>query len=57
MLELDRIEGGKDVAQLVMRRRPIAIRQKPAQKIEFLLTKQRNIDEALGTGEHGQQAQ
>jgi hypothetical protein len=55
MLELDSIQGGKDVTRLVMRGRPIAKRQKPAQKIEFLLTKQRNIDEALDPGEHGQQ--
>src|SRR5580704_17743417 len=31
--------------------------RKPPQKIEFLLTKQSNIDEALATGEHGQQTQ
>lgn len=57
MLELDRIEGGKNVAQLIMRGRPVAKRPKPAQEIEFLLAKQRNIDEGLSSGEHCEQTQ
>jgi hypothetical protein len=57
MLEFDGIEGSKNIAQLIMRGRPVAKQPKPAQEIEFLLAKQRNIDEGLGSGQHRKQTQ
>jgi hypothetical protein len=55
MLELDGIEGGKNIAQLIMRGRPITKWPKPAQQVELLFAKQRNIDEGLGSGQHCKQ--
>src|SRR4249920_3223522 len=57
MLELDGVEGGKNVAQLIVRGGAVAERPKPAQKVKLLLAKQRNIDEGLGSGQHREQTQ
>src|SRR5580693_2246245 len=47
----------ENVAEVVVRRRSIAERQKPAQKRDLLLAEPCNIDEGFRPGEHCEQAQ
>ena len=47
MLELAGVKGSKNVAELIVRGRPVAEQPKPAQKAEFFLAKQGNIDKRL----------
>ena len=46
-LELLGIERGKDVAEVIVRWRPVTKRPEPAQQIELLLAEPRDIDEGL----------
>jgi hypothetical protein len=56
-LEFRVVERRENVAEVVVRRRPIAERQKPAQKRDLLLAEPCNIDEGFRPGEHCEQAQ
>jgi hypothetical protein len=56
-LEFRVVERRENVAEVVVRRRSIAERQKPAQKRDLLLAEPCNIDEGFCPGEHCEQAQ
>src|SRR6202162_3734382 len=56
-LEFRGVERRENVAEVVVRRRSIAERQKPAQKRDLLLAEPCNIDEGFRPGEHCEQAQ
>src|SRR5580693_1826731 len=56
-LEFRVVERRENVAEVVVRRRSIAERQKPAQKRDLLLAEPCNIDEGFRPGEHCEQAQ
>ena len=51
------VERREDIAEVIVRGRPIPELAEPAQKIELLLAEQCDIDEGLGPGQHRQQAQ
>jgi hypothetical protein len=55
LLELVGVESGKNVAELIVRGRTVAKRPKPAQKAEFLLAKQGNIDERFRSAQYREQ--
>ena len=57
MLELLGIEGGKDVAEVIMRWCPITIGPKPAKKIELLVAEASDVNEGLRPSQHRQQTQ
>ena len=56
-LELLGVEGGEDVAEVIVRRRAVAKRPEPAQQLDLLLAEPRDIDEGLRPRQHRQQAQ
>ena len=56
-LEFLRIEGGKNIAEMIVGRCSMAKWPKPPQKIKFLLTEPGNVDERLCPAEHCQQTQ
>jgi hypothetical protein len=56
-LEFRGVERRENVAEVVVRRRSIVGRQKPAQKRDLLLAEPCNIDEGFWPGEHCEQAQ
>src|SRR5580700_10111083 len=56
-LEFPGVERRENVAEVVVRRRSIAERQKPAQKRDLLLAEPCDIDEGFRPGEHCEQAQ
>jgi hypothetical protein len=56
-LELLGVEDRQDVAEMIVRRRAILERAEAAQKLAFLAAEQGNIDDGLGAGQHGEQAQ
>ena len=56
-LELLSVEGGENVAQMIMLRRAVLKRAKAAQEIELLAAEQGDIDDGLGDGQHGKQAE
>ena len=56
-LELLGIERGKDVAEVIVRRRPIAKRPEPAQQFQLLLAEAGDIDEGLRSSQHREQRQ
>ena len=51
------VEGGEDVAQMVMGRRACCKGTKPAQQIELLLAEAGDVGDRLGPGQHRQKAQ
>src|SRR3954453_5785997 len=51
------VNRGEDVAQVIMRRRPIAKRPEAAQKRELLRPEPGDIDKGLGPGQHCEQRQ
>ncbi len=57
MLERLRVERGENVAEVVVRRRPVCERPEATQQVEFLLAESRDIGEGLRPGQHGEQAQ
>jgi hypothetical protein len=57
VLELLGIEGGKDVAEVIMRWCPITIGPKPAKKIELLVAEASDVNEGLRPSQHRQQTQ
>jgi hypothetical protein len=56
-LEFLRIEGSKNIAEMIVGRCSIAKRPKPPQKIKLLLTEPGDVDERLSSAEHCQQTQ
>jgi hypothetical protein len=54
-LERLSVQRGEDIAQRVMRRRPIHKGQKPTQQIQLLLPKPRDACEAIRAGKHRKQ--
>ena len=56
-LELLRVEGGEEVAEMIVRRGSIAARPEPPQKIELLLTKAGDLNTGFGSGQHREQRQ
>src|SRR5262245_32283365 len=56
-LELRGVEGGENVAKVVVRWRPILKRQEPAQQCDLLLAKPRYVDEGFRPGKHREQTQ
>ena len=56
-LELLGVEHGQNVAEVIMRRRPMAKRPEPPQQLDLLFPKPRNVDECLRPRQHRQQAQ
>jgi len=56
-LELLGVEGGEDIAEVVVRRRPVAKRTEPPQKRQLLAPEAGNIDEGLRPGQHREQTQ
>ncbi len=56
-LELRGVKHGQNVAEVIMRRRAVEKRPEPAQQIELLLAKARDINERLRPRQHRQKAQ
>ena len=56
-LELLGVERGQDVTQVVVRRRAVLERTEAAQQRELLGPEQRDLGEALCTGQHRKQTQ
>src|SRR5277367_81819 len=57
MLEFLGVEDRKDIAELVVRGRPVAKRPEPAQQSELFLAEPRDLDEAIRTSQHRKQTQ
>ncbi len=57
MLEALRIHRGEDGAKLVVRRRAVAKRPKPAQKLKLLLAEPGDINDGLSPRQHRKQEQ
>ena len=55
-LELFSIQGGENIAEVVVGRRAILERAKPAQQGQLFGSEQRGFGEAFGPGQHGEQA-
>src|SRR5271166_3796699 len=51
------VEGGKDIAEVIVRGCSVTERPEPAQKINLLLAEPRNIHECLRSAQHGEQTQ
>jgi hypothetical protein len=51
------VEGGEDIAEVVVRRRAVAKRTEPPQKRQLLAPEAGNIDEGLRPGQHREQTQ
>lgn len=49
------VERGEDVAEMIVRRRPVAKRPEPAQQLQLLLAEAGDIDEGLRPSQHGEQ--
>src|ERR1700684_2384373 len=56
-LELFGIENGQDIAQVIMGRRAVLERAEAAEKLKFLDAEESDLGKALGSGQHGEQAQ
>src|SRR5258708_3388757 len=56
-LEFRSVEGRENVAEVVVRGRPVPERQEPAKKLDLLLAEPRDIDEGFRSGKHCEQAQ
>ena len=55
-LEFRSVERRENVAKLIVRRRPVPERQKPAKKLDLLLAEPRDIDEGFRSRKHCEQA-
>ena len=56
-LELLGVQGGEDVAQMVMGWRARGERPKPAQQVELLVAEAGDVGDGLRPGQHRKQAQ
>src|ERR1019366_10352663 len=57
LLELPGVERGKNIAQMIVRGRPVTKRPEPAQEFEFHLTEQRDVDKGFRSRENREQTQ
>jgi hypothetical protein len=56
-LEVIGIQGGEDIAQMIMRRRAFAERTEPAQQSQLLLAEAGDVGDGFRPGDHRQQTQ
>jgi len=56
-LELLRVEGGEDVAEMIVRRRAVEEWTEAPEQVEFHATESGDIDEGFGSGQHREQRQ
>jgi hypothetical protein len=52
-----RVEGGEDIAEMIVRRSAIGERTKPPEKFEFLAAKPGDVHEGFGTRQYREQRQ
>ena len=56
-LELLRVEGGEDLAEMIVRRRAVEEWTEAPEQVEFRATEAGDIDEGFGSGQHREQRQ
>jgi hypothetical protein len=52
-----RVEGGENVAQMIMRRSAVEEWPAPPEQFAFLAAEPRDLDEGIGSGQHREQGQ